>query len=255
MPEFYNLLFNNLNLKYKRVLDAATGAGESLYYLAKEAEKQGNKTEIISVDIEQPQEWIEKIQKKLGPNSKLVNLIEADIFNLNTIPDNSIDIINCHDTLLFLNPKPLKIVSAFKEFRRVLKNDGILLITSELPLDDFSNEEYLGQLYRWNFAKAVMSLKNSCWSNEVYPEEITVLLEEMGFQLFEQHNFKPSKIKDVKETLIEWKVVMKDEIKNLDWNSEFRKALYTEVEKIYDKIENDGYMTAPSQFILKFKLK
>lgn len=187
MSEFHDFVLKDLNLKNKIILDAAVGAGESTYFWAERIHEQGGTSKIISIDNDLPEVWIKKIKKRLGDYKKYVELKEADIFNLNFLESESIDIINCDDTIVFLNSKPLKLLRALKEFERVLKNDGILIITSEIPIED-ENE---GQWKRWNLAKAISDLKGEIWSSEPLPDEVKFALKLLGFKVYaERFSYK-----------------------------------------------------------------
>ena len=134
MSEFYDLVLEDSDLRNKIILDAAVGVGKSTYFWAKKVDEQGGTSKIISIDKSLSNECREKIKRHLGEYSKYVQLREADIFDLTFFEDGSIDIINCDNTIIFLNSKPLRLLSALKEFHRVLKLSGDLIITSEIPI-------------------------------------------------------------------------------------------------------------------------
>ena len=156
MSEFYDWVLRDLNLKDKVVLDAAVGAGWATRFWAEKIHEQGGTSKIISIDNDFPGGWKEKIMTRLGEYGKYVQLKEADIFDL-PFDNESIDIVNCDDTIVFLDPTPLKLLIALNEFRRVLKPSGELIITSEIPVDLSPENE--GQWRRWNLAKAIYDLK------------------------------------------------------------------------------------------------
>lgn len=64
--DLYQWAVAGLDLDGKTILDAATGAGEATLVWAEYIHKHNMDAKIISVDIEQPQEWIDKIRGELG---------------------------------------------------------------------------------------------------------------------------------------------------------------------------------------------
>ncbi len=249
MSEFHDFVLKDLNLKNKIILDAAVGAGESTYFWAKRIHEQGGTSKIISIDNDLPEVWREKIKTKLEDYKKYVELKEADIFNLNFLESESIDIINCDDTIVFLNSKPLKLLRALKEFERVLKQNGILIITSEIPIED-ENE---GQWKRWNLAKAISDLKGKIWSSEPLPDEVKFALKLLGFKVYAEKIFPPRKNFKYRECMNEWKEVMLRDIKELHWNDDLKNSLIESVNEVYNNVTKDGYLMNPSSYVLKCK--
>ena len=116
---------DGLDLRDRTILDAATGAGEATAAWAAAVDAQGGSSRIISVDHELPDEWRRRILERLGEYRCYVELHEWNIFDLAPIGDGTIDIVNCHDTLVFLNLVPLRVLQALCEFRRLLKPGGV----------------------------------------------------------------------------------------------------------------------------------
>jgi len=249
MSEFYDFVLKDLDLKNKIILDAAVGAGESTYFWAERIHEQGGTSKIVSIDNDIPEVWIKKIITKLGDYKKYVELKEADIFDLSFLENESIDIINCDDTIVFLNPKPLKLLQALKEFERVLKPGGILIITSEIPIKD-ENE---GQRKRWNLAKAVSDLKGEIWSSEPLPDEVKFALELLGFKVYAEKIFPPRKNFKYQECMNEWKEMMLKYAKELHWNDHLKDSLIKSVNEVYNKVTKNGYLMNPSLYVLKCK--
>lgn len=85
---------------------------------------------IVGVDIGSG--FIEKSKsksKKLGLNNKAKFLV-GDITNLSFLRDNTFDVVLCSEVLEHL----LKPYKALREFKRVLKTGGILILTTPNPL-------------------------------------------------------------------------------------------------------------------------
>ncbi len=251
MSKIHDFILNGLDLKNKIILDAAVGAGVSTYFWAKAIHEQGGTSKIICVDNDLPEIWKERIKRRLGEYSRYIELKEADIFDLGFIEDESIDIVNCDDTIVFLNPKPLKLLSALKEFARILKPGGDLIITSEIPIETLDNPENEGQWKRWNLAKAIYKLKGETWSTEPVPEELRVALELLGFNVCAEKIFPSRKNFNHKEVMDEWKNLILKDIKEIPWNDDLKSALIKEVNKVYEKVMNDRYLMNPAIYVLK----
>lgn len=253
MGKVHDFVLEGLDLRNKVILDAAVGAGESTYFWAKAIHEQGGTSRIICVDNDLPPVWRERIKRRLGEYSRYIELKEADIFHLDFIEDESIDIINCDDTVVFLNPKPLRLLSALKEFERVLKPGGHLIITSEIPIEDPDNPDNEGQWRRWSLAKTVYSLKGETWSSEPLPEELRFALKVLGFHVYAEKTFPPEKNLNHKEVMDEWIDIMLKDIKGIPWDDELKNILKKEVDKIYNKVMDDGYLMNPAIYVLKCK--
>jgi len=253
MEKFYDFVLEDLDLRNKSILDAAVGTGESTYFWAKRIHEQGGTSKIISIDNDLPQVWKDKIKTRLGEYSRYVELKEADIFNLSFLKDKSIDIVNCDDTIVFLNPKPLKLLLALKEFGRVLKPGGYLIITSEIPIESFDNPDNEGQWRRWNLAKGIYSLKGKIWSSEPLPNEVKFALELISFKVYAEKVFPEKKNFKYQGCMNEWKEIMLKDVEELPWNNRIKDVLRKEVNEIYNKVMEDDYLMNPATYVLKCK--
>ena len=91
MTSIHELAIQGLDLEGKAILDAATGAGEATKAWTQHIHANNIKARIISVDIDQPEEWVVRIKENLGTLKEYVELRQADIYNLDFLPDASID--------------------------------------------------------------------------------------------------------------------------------------------------------------------
>ncbi len=157
-------------------------------------------------------------------------------------------IVNCDDTLVFLNPQPLKLLSALEEFARVLKPGGSLVIVSEYPPQD--TPEGCGQWQRWNLAKAVWTLNGETWSTEPRPEPVQAALALLGFEDFHLHQVPGRRLTNFQGTIQEWQEVQEAKITEIPW-PKLRQALRDQVQFVRDKIWADGYLMLSDMYVLK----
>lgn len=248
MGPIYEYIFSDLNLEDKLVLDAATGAGRATRAWAEAIQFQRARAKIISVDHDQPPEWVVQLTDLLGDLAQFVDFREADIFSLSLLPDQSVDIVNCDNTIVFLNPRPLRLLAAFQEFKRVLKPGGKLIVVSELPVEN--SPECRGQWQRWQLAKSIWALSGEVWAVEPLPEEVEAALMQMDFSVVAQQQFPGARLCNFEGIVNEWRERMLDKIAGLPW-SELREPLRREVAAVCARIETDGYLSAPGRYVLK----
>lgn len=107
---FYELTWHNLEFEGKKVLDFGSGFGLTANHLAKA-------NEVVAVE---PNE--EMLEYRICENE--YEQIVGSVENLKTFPDNSFDVIVCHNVLEYMNNRE----EVLAEFRRLLKADGIISI-------------------------------------------------------------------------------------------------------------------------------
>ncbi len=254
MNEIYEFALKDINFENRVILDAALGAGYATKLWAERIEEEEGTSKIIAVDTfdipgENEEEWKKEVEERLGKLMKYVEIRKADIFNLNFLPDESVDIINCDDTLVFLNPKPLKVLQALGEFKRILKPGGILVIVTELPLEN-RNE---GQWLRWNFAKGVYAMNGEIWSTEIEPEELKYALKLIGFEILDDREFPAKRRENYKDTMDEWLRIIENYADKLPYSKDLQSAIKEEARRIYQKVKEDGYIMDPPYYVAKAK--
>lgn len=238
-----------LELDNKIILDAAVGAGRATAFWADKLAKFKASSKIIGVDIDLPPEWEEKVIERLGSNKRFVELVEGDIFSLDFLEDSSVDIINCGDTIIFLNPQPIKLLKALGEFKRILKPGGDLIITSEYPSKDLDKKE--GQWKRWQLSQSISQLSGKTFSVEPGLEEVKYALKILGFEITGEKEFPQKKIENYREVMEEWKETWLRETQKIPWGERFRKTLVAEIESVYSNIIDAGYLLGPGKFVIK----
>ncbi len=156
--------FANLN-ESKNVLDVATGKGAVLLPIAEKFNGCGN---IYGIDLSA--EMIKALTFFVAQKFSNVHLQQMDAENL-TFSDNYFDTIFCAFALFFF-PHTDK---ALREFKRVLKKDGLLYLSL------WDADTYLDLLIQRVTRKFGISKKIS--ANELHPsaEEFHQLLNEIGF--------------------------------------------------------------------------
>lgn len=247
-------LTEDVELNDEVILDAALGRGKATFHWAKKVDECGGGGRIIAVDKEIPRQHRQNVKETLSSYQKYVEIREADIFNLDFLAADSIDIINCHDTIVFLNNRPLKLLQALQEFKRVLKSRGKLIITSELPINYPDKPEAEGEWRRWTLLEVVHILRGEDFASFPRPQELKPALEVLGFSVYQEKIFPGGKNKDTyKLPLEETKEIIEDKLSHLPW-PRLRQALRESRERTWAEIEEKGYLKAPDKFVLKAEL-
>ena len=104
---FYRLIWHNLNLKDKKILDFGSGFGVTANHLAK--------SNIVTA--------VEPNNELLGHRlcDNCYEQIIGSIDKLKEMGDSSFDVILCHNVLEYIENR----AELIAEFHRLLKNDGI----------------------------------------------------------------------------------------------------------------------------------
>ncbi len=252
--ELLEYLTEDVDLREKVILDAALGRGKATSHWAEKVHASGGDSRIIAVDKEIPVQNRKNVKEILGEYQKYVEMKEANIFALDFLADNSIDIVNCHDTIIFLNNRPLQLLQALQEFKRVLKTKGKLIITSELPVDYPDNPEAEGEWRRWTLLELVHILSGEDFASFPRPRELKPALNMLGFSVYEERIFSGEKNKDnYLLPLEETQEIVEDKLSELSWPC-LKEPLRRSLEKICAEIKEEGYLKAPNKFVLKAEL-
>lgn len=162
-----------LDLEGKKVLDAGTGACNMTQYL----EEWG--AEVVSVDYrrDRQSDCIEEIDS--------VQFITGDLTKMDFIESYSFDYVISDFVLSAIHESKDKLISAvLREFHRVLKDEGMLVIVDYEP---FHEEHYNGELHEvhtelWRMENALAELLGKGHLEEYSPEVISHELLSIGFK-------------------------------------------------------------------------
>lgn len=163
-------LFANQLSTNKTVLDCACGTGYGSYIMS----KFGKAKHVIGIDISP--ESVKYAQNNY--QTKNVIFQKDNILSLSTIKNNSIDLITCFETIEHIKKPDL----ALKQFDRILKSNGILVISTPNKDNYLENNKFhlhelnLSQFtkYLHKYFKNVLFLNQKfSFSQEIYPKNTT----------------------------------------------------------------------------------
>ncbi|NBG89157.1 class I SAM-dependent methyltransferase [Isachenkonia alkalipeptolytica] len=173
-------LWDGIDLEGKKVLEGGTSWGNTTDLIAKKVRENQWSTELISIDIDDSH--FEEIEERLQNDFKSLSLRRGDLSNLDFIDDQSIDVIICNYTLSSVDQFPMRALSALKEFYRVLKPGGDLLITEEMPIWSVDSTSYPYWSKRLRIIKSISVLRGMSYFNEIHPKDLEVSLITTGFK-------------------------------------------------------------------------
>ncbi|KAB3531619.1 class I SAM-dependent methyltransferase [Alkaliphilus pronyensis] len=240
-------LWDGLTLDNKLVLEGGTSWGNTTDIIAQKTAEHGWKTRLISVDVDDSH--FSEIEKRLGTSFVELNLRKADLGNLDFINENTIDVVICNYTLSSVNQFPFRGVKALKEFYRVLKPGGKLLITEEMPIWSVDSKDYEYWSKRLRIIKSISVLKAMAHFNEIHPQDLEEVMITLGFKNINRREFKEvidaemaTKFLDKrKQTLIKGQ----DDLQN----QQVTKGFVELTEKLVKEFENAKEFSAPAYII------
>ncbi|MFW6196858.1 MAG: class I SAM-dependent methyltransferase [Thermoplasmatota archaeon] len=189
-----------LDLEDKKVLDAGTGACGMTKYL----ENWG--AEVVSVDINK--DW----QKDCRDKTKSSQFLTADLSDLSCIEDESFDYVVCNFLVSALSQnKSIVISSVLREFKRVLKRDGMLVIIDYYPFDEDRCPVpcHNVQVELWRLENAISELMGKGHLVEFSPNVLSEELLNLGFKdtdnstLLKEVPWPLDLLKEHEETILE----------------------------------------------------
>ncbi|KAB3530464.1 class I SAM-dependent methyltransferase [Alkaliphilus serpentinus] len=241
-------LWEGLNLDGKQVLEGGTSWGNTIDLIASKVRENGWKTNLISVDIDDSH--FNEIENRVKGTFQDLSLRKADLSDLSFVSSETIDIIICNYTLASVNQFPLRAIKVLKEFYRVLKVGGKLLITEEMPIWSVDSNEYEYWSKRLRIIKSISVLKAMAYFNEIHPKDLEEALTIVGFNHLQWQEFKEKIDAELatrfldkrKQTLIKGR----DDIHNQQLTNGFVEV----TEKLIKEFENAKEFSAPA-YIMK----
>ena len=195
-----------LDLEGKLVLDAGTGACGMTQYLREWG------AEVVSIDYRK--DWQHDCKKQVDK----AQFITGDLTDMPYLKDDSFDFIVCNFLVSALSEsKDLLITSPLREFYRVLKENGKLVIIDYRP---FHENLYSGKLHDvqtdlWNLENAISELLGKGHLQEYSPEILEKELQAIGFSDTDI-SILMEKVKWPIDLLKEHEENIKDDIEKLD---------------------------------------
>ncbi|MFW5952760.1 MAG: class I SAM-dependent methyltransferase [Candidatus Natronoplasma sp.] len=215
-----------LDLEGEKVLDAGTGACGMTKYLEKK------NADVVSIDLNR--EYL----KDCRCQTDSAQFLRADLSDLSTLKPKTFDYVICNFLVSALSQnKELILTSVFREFKRVLKDDGLLVIIDYYPFDE---ERCLASLDHshvelWRLENAVYELLGEGHLEEYSPEVLESELSALKFEnieiisLLEPVLWPPDLLK-------EHEMLIKKNIEKLD-SDLMKESLKEKLDEIMDSTE------------------
>lgn len=171
--------FDGISFVDKLILDAGTGAGQTIERIVDKVIEAGKSSKIISIDHRQ--EALDEVLNILGEKAEFIQFLKADLADMPQIESSSIDIIACTDVLCMIEMCPLHSVKVLSEFKRVLKSEGQLIIGEQIPAPKAREPKEQVWARRWQIHKSMSHLMEQRHLEEILPEDLEFCLESLGF--------------------------------------------------------------------------
>ena len=248
---FEEYFWKGVDLNGKVVLDAGTGFGITTLEIAKRVSMQERKGRIISVDVNQSCfDLARKLLERHGLQD-LVVFVKADLSDMPEIDSESIDVVISTRTMADVNRFPCRLLRTVKEFYRVLRRGGHVIISDECPRIKPLSEEEEVAVVRWQLAKAISHLIGRAHANEVSPEDLEFMMRVVGFKRCEWAVFKGETIP---KRRIEHFIRRSKEMALKIGNEGLRKAFLRAIDEVGEMYKRKGGVFVPRYVIHAYKL-
>ncbi|MEF8874444.1 MAG: class I SAM-dependent methyltransferase [Candidatus Thermoplasmatota archaeon] len=216
-----------LGLEGEKVLDAGTGACGMTKYLEKEG------ADVISIDINR--EYLHDCRGQ----TESTQFIRADLSDLNALKPEIFDYIVCNFLVSALSwNRDLILTSVFREFERLLKDHGILVIVDYYPFDEERSPAPLDKSHveLWRLENAVYELLGEGHLVEYPPDVLKDELSALDFEnieiisLLEGVPWPPDLLKEHED-------LIKENIEKLE-SDRIRESLKKKLEEIMNSTED-----------------
>jgi len=165
-----------LDLEGKKVLDAGTGAGGMTKYLEKK------KADVISIDLSS--EYLKDCRDK----TETAQFLKADLSDLSALKSGTFEYVVCNFLVSALScNKDIILTSVLREFERILKDDGVLVIIDYYPFEKERSPASLDQSHveLWRLENAVYELLGEGHLEEYPPDVLKDELSALHFKKVE----------------------------------------------------------------------
>lgn len=243
MINFYGQDFSN-----KVVLEVGTGRGGTTIELAKFLSKF-NGCKLITTDLNDDN--FEKIEEEIKNYHVQVEFIKTDGCILEGIENNSIDFLVCNYTLCAINSKCGSEALAINRFNEVLKENGVLYIEEEYPIDIETNDmEYVWKR-KWQLRRATSMLLGDSHFNEINPYILAKILKLQGFK---DINWEKDSSKFLGDNCLEFSKYRLSKLLDKLENKDIVNGIKKEMEKLEEYAIRTNGMEVPIYKIIATKI-
>lgn len=240
MSNIFKEIIKEEKLKDKIILDISKEDGSTALLLAEHTDSLGGRGKIISVN-EAPRNKKE-FSKKLGGLKKFVEVKTTSPEKLDFIKNKSIDFIFSFETIHILNANICRLRNSLKEFRRILKPTGKLMVINEYPLTKIKKDADIVQATRTNLNKSVVVLTGEILQPEILPEDLIKVLKELGYSKISRKKIKRRELN--MEIMNEWYEAILKKLSHIS-NDRLRDAFLGEIENVKRLFYHKGGLSAP----------
>jgi len=178
MNDLLERVFQGIEIKGKRILEAGCGAGNTTLFLLKEDAARILAISNRSDDLDYCRKLIPKKHKEK------VELVYGDLRDLKSIEGSAVDIVTGH--FLFNVVNPFDADTILLGFNQALKTGGILVVIDYAPFDSFVDNTSFIQRDLWNVENAISVLLTGEKMYHEYPMEwLSEHIEKAGFKVKE----------------------------------------------------------------------
>ncbi|MCD4785913.1 MAG: class I SAM-dependent methyltransferase [Candidatus Eremiobacteraeota bacterium] len=178
MSELLEKVFQGMEMKDKRILEAGCGAGNTTLFLL-----ERNAAMVLAVS-NHPDD-LEHCRKIIpGKYRGNVELVNNDLRDLKQVEGSSVDIVTAH--FLFNVVNPFDADTILCGFNQALKPGGLLVVIDYAPFDSFVDDTSFIQRDLWNIENAISVLLAGKKMYHEYPMDwLSEHIEIAGFKINE----------------------------------------------------------------------
>lgn len=173
---FYELIWHNIEFRGNKILDFGSGFGITANHLAKQ-------NDVVAIE---PNEKMLTYRISENEYEQIVGNIDV----LKSFPDNSFDVIVCHNVLEYIDNRE----EVLNEFNRLLKEDGVISVVKhnkagkimQKVVFEYNVEEALRLLEHENIESANFGMINEYDDNDLvsYSNGKLTIMNNYGVRMF-----------------------------------------------------------------------